>query len=269
MSYSCEISFKHVDSVTDVFQLLPQLKAKAIECFPDIARENCMFMPIPHRKDLLESFDMTDPEIRKPLYLWARTSIFSFRFFYIEKMHLLGIFSLPSVLQTIMDGSVYFQNSGDQNYDRNNYQGITEFEDIYDKWISMTADELISYYADNSDDHSRLTEDDIAEFRSDNEALMNHLKSLAYDEIWSYCEQALYDDDSAVFLSLFGAFDHNLMRKFIIMSVNDFKSENEWLFAPDEPQELPAATPAELSKPEPIPDSSDMIETDVAPNENH
>ena len=68
--------------------------------------------------------------------------VFTHRFFYDDEFGLLGIYGVPTVSRKLFDKTVYFQNSCDQDYDFKDWEGIPEFENIYNKFMGLTVEEL-------------------------------------------------------------------------------------------------------------------------------
>lgn len=207
MSYGCEISFKHIKA-EELFDFFVKFKQTVTKHLDEIAEENYCFCPF-IKNALNVERDMSKISDRDMLAskYWAMNSIFKYRYFYDKENELLGVYSVHFVpeLQSLFDGRVYFQNSTDQDYERDEYGGIDIFEKIYDEYMLMPLDRLIEKYNSRYEwsnwsrdfEDEELTEDRIAYQR----------RSLAYDEIWSKYEHTLEDETCIVYLSLYGAYE--------------------------------------------------------------
>ena len=205
MSYSCEICFKKLEA-EDVYDFLQQFKTAVREKLANIAEDNFLWVPyIRHSCNVPENFGDVSRDKRTEAEFWAYRSIFSYRYFYDKEFKLLGMYSVPECVQDLFDGSVYFQNSCDQNYNRKEWQGIAEFEAIYDKWQSCPVKDVEKHYLEK---HSRTIQEEYAGEDIDYEqTIAYYRKTFAYKEIWNRYEASLYNEDSIVYLSLFGFYD--------------------------------------------------------------
>lgn len=186
MSYSAQISFKEIEA-EDIHEFFQAYKAEVLSHLDDIAKDNYIFCP--YVKCSYENFmDACEDEALKYESESWFFRLFSYRWFYLKEEKLLGVYGVSDCVNHLFDGTVYFQNSTDQDYEREWWQGITAFEKIYDKWLNASEEEIKSspYYYDY------CTDDENYERRT-----------LAYQEIWSKCSDSLDDDDSVVMLSLF------------------------------------------------------------------
>lgn len=202
MSYSANISFKKITSIENIYSFFQEFKFAAIENLDIIAEDDFIYCPLCKHHDikLTDTFESIKYNHDKVVlcseseYWFNR--LFTYRWFYISKWNLLGMYGVPSILSDLFDGTVYFQNSCDQDYERNEYGGIEIFEKIYDEWIlNKTIDEIKAY----------LNETELLfEFEClDDEALLYARRTCVYNEIWKNFSSTLYDDDSVVHLSLF------------------------------------------------------------------
>lgn len=222
MSYGAYISFKKM-STDDIYPFFQQMKTQALAKLKDIAEIDFRYCPLTkfhvlspddkyeefirvHREDFLES------------EAWF-TRIFSYRWFYDTKWKMLGVYGIPSALRDLFDGTVYFQNYTDQNYDREDYDGIETFEIIYDQWLAGKSDKFI---------RKKLRKEHAdPDFTATPEELKYNRQTFAYKEIWNRIEHTLYDDDTAVHISLFADASSIIHRaKFMALCFNFAKQES-------------------------------------------
>lgn len=226
MSYNCEINFKKIKP-EDIMDFLVEIKKSLTENLKDIAEENCIFCPF-NRDSLYvpKNFkDIKGEDIEKAKS-WAINSIFKFRYFYNKELGLLGVYGIPDATQKIFDGSVYFQNSCDQDYNKKDWDGIKAFEDIYEKWMTVDVDKVKEKY--NNREYS------VNDFDSEypdpikkSKALMYYRKSFCYEEIWSKFENTLYDDETAIYFSPFGFYDIAPITAFVKFCYEEYKKKSE------------------------------------------
>ena len=143
--------------------------------------------------------DLNDYNSRDWCMHWAR-NLFSYRYMYIPEVQLLCVYGVPGIVQDLFDDTIYFQNSVDQNYDYSTWDKIDLFKEVARKWQAFTdAGVRERLHLDNDDD------------------LDYHRKSACYNEIWNnYLKQSLYDEDSVVYVQLFGYYDVDVLTKFIV-----------------------------------------------------
>ena len=156
---------------------------------------------------------------------WARSSVFQYRYLYDAERNMLGIYSVPDCVKGIFDGTVPFQNSTDQDYTRDMYAGVAQFEKIYDKWAAKSDTDMLQYYSERTGQSLYDSYDfrERAEHMSDEQLSAYVSKELdyyrrwgAYDEIWNPYESGLEDDRQTVYLSLYGPYDIMPVKGFII-----------------------------------------------------
>lgn len=209
MSYSCSISFKSMEA-KDVFPFLKEFKLFINEHLKEIAKENFGYCPI-FRKNPFEIPQLQDvsKEEFEEAKQWVVNGVFKYRYFYDEERKLLGIYGVPSCVDELFDGSVYFQNSTDQDYTRDEYKGIKEFEEIFDHWYSMNEETFFkSYYEKYGESCSRDYLEDAEKGSEEYQENFEYLKrSMIYNEIWRPIADTLFDDESALYLSLYGGYD--------------------------------------------------------------
>lgn len=222
MSYSCTISFKTI-SADEIYSFFQQVKKACIDNIESFAKENYAFSPpfksCP-RKPI--EFDYTEEfyELEKSIETWAKNSLFKFRWFFLKDLNLLGVYTDDESLKPLFDCTVYFQNSCDQDYEFEEWNGVAAFEQIAAKYKNMSDDDLIKKYKEKMND-----EWDGDEHTVD---LQYYAKSFAYDEVWELVEHTLYHDDEALYLSVFGYYDILHMKNFskaIIDNINEWVKE--------------------------------------------
>ena len=222
MSYCCTISFKQIPA-HDVFEFLQKLKKQACEKLEKVAEENSSFSPMMRKYHFQDDFIVTD-ELKKDTGTWAKMSVFHYRYFYDKELSILGVYSLPRCMQDIFDLTVCFQNSCDQNYEFEEWNGVPLFEGIAAKWKSRSLEEVAKLAG----------RDDIEDMRNlEKSEPQYYAKSACYEEIWSYFENTLYDDSAALYLSLFGYYDIRAINRFVrytekavLAKIEEWREEN-------------------------------------------
>lgn len=209
MSYSCEISFKEINP-EDVYDFLVVLKNKLIDNIENIAKDNYMYAPFVRyqRKPYTKLENYSDIECNNS---WVK-QVFTYRYFYLEKYNLLGIYGLPDVVHDLFDDTIYFQNSTDQDYDLDIWNKIKLFKNVADKWKNCTNNYIIQT--------QDCDEDDDIEYNR---------RSGCYSEIWNtYLKDTLFNDNSIVYLSCFGSYDLLYIHQFLYNCVK-YAKENGFL----------------------------------------
>ncbi len=224
MSYSCTISFKQIEA-EDVYDFLISFKKCVIEHINDIAEDNFIFSPISKHDDKdyarmndLEFYTKETAMIEKTEN-WAMRSVFHYRYFYDKEHKLLGVFGVSKCCQDIFDNTIYFQNSYDQDYEYDEWKNIDIFEQIVNKYKQMSYEDIKNIYNKDLDEDSYFSFDN--EYKNYNEEeklekIEYWRKSYIYEQIWSMFEKYLYDEDSVVYLSLFGYYDFEVKRSFVM-----------------------------------------------------
>lgn len=214
MSYSCFISFKKMN-VEEVIPFLREYKKHSVLKLKEIAEENNGYMPyVRNTFDVPEKFSDVSKEKIEEAKNWAKCCVFQYKYFYVEKLGLLGVFGIPTCMRFLFDKTVYFQNSCDQDYPRETWEGIEYFTKIFDKWHSMTEEDFMKEYKKKND----------ADFMSDyenyqgerlTEKIDYYRRDFAYEEIWGNFESYLYDEEESIFFSLFGNYNLKEIRLFV------------------------------------------------------
>lgn len=254
MSYGCYISFKKMEP-GEMFSFLRQLKHHISEHLTEIAQENRGYCPYIRQQELddisvsmtREQWDALSDDEKKYLFPrdfinvdhkkiqeardWAMNSVFKYSVFYDAERGLLGAFGIPDAAHVLFDGTVYFQNSCDQNYSLEEWSGIQAFVDIYNKWQSKSDSEMLAHwvvennphllpgqkprtlYDEYSYDLEGLSPAEAEKFWSDRLDYMR--KSYAYKEIWDNYENELYSSSDRLYLSVYGRDDYHQLLAFI------------------------------------------------------
>ena len=213
MSYECLIHFKNIPA-DKVYGFMQTFKTEVLKKMDDIAKDNFLYMPSIGNSHLYK--DVEERIIREIDKAWVH-NVFKFRFFYLPKYELLGIFSVPDGFQDMFDNVTFFQNSCDQNYDFEVWNGVPLFEEIANKWKNVFSDkDVFELYKKK---HGKYPKDEKFDYD-------NRRKSFCYDEIWSHISDFLFKDTDCVYLSLFGGYE--------LREVYDFRSKckkhyEEWL----------------------------------------
>ena len=202
MSYSAQISFKSIPA-NNVQSFFQKYKSFILQHIEDIAKQEAFWLPY-----IRENFDIDrkinyyklrdkDRYMAEKCDFWI-SRLFQYRVYYIDALELLAVYGVPDCCQELFDGTVYFQNSCDQDYERKYWEGIKPFEEIYDKWDATDIDADIVK----------------KEYEVDDPDVEYYKRTRAYDEIWGYLENSLYNDDEALYVSLIGYYDMYLRNKF-------------------------------------------------------
>jgi len=211
MSYYAEISFKKMKS-QDVISFLKDFKCAYVKRIPEIAKENYPFCPAVG-KNLFNFQDLAEDKLQLSKCLnWAKDCS-RFKYFYDNEFKLLGIVGVPKCLKELFDTSIAFQNSCDQDYDRDIWSKIKAFEDIYNKWITKDVDEIKDSY--NLEDDYFDFDTDYPEPIEKGEMLMYWRQTFAYREIWGRYEREIFDDDNAIYFSLFGTYESSKLYRIL------------------------------------------------------
>lgn len=214
MSYGCTISFKNIEA-KDLFQFLQHFKDGCIKNMELIAKDEFVFSPIfrQHNAKLIEENGETYEKFKESTENWMKSSIFKFRWFYMADKNLLGVYGVNKSLQSLFDNTVYFQNSCDQDYEFDEWNGIPIFEEIAEKWKTATNEDIYKHFKYPNEQEEPIDYD-------------YYRRSNAYDEIWKMFEETLYNDDKALYLSIFGYWDFKHVHKFYHMVVQE---TNNWI----------------------------------------
>jgi hypothetical protein len=214
---------------TEIYPFFQQLKKKAVEKFEDIASAECHWCPSwCDMVDLPEKFPELSKEKRTEAKNWAANNIFKYRWFYNQGLQLLGVYSVPDALCDMFDLTVNFQNSCDQNYSREDWEGIKLFENIYDWWMNKTDEQIITKYngghvGNDFEEHYKSRREEYLEY---------YRRTYCYEEIWNMFEHTLYNDEDVVYLTLFNnnaMGDMKEISQFVVECFKKYKEfEKEW-----------------------------------------
>ena len=200
MSYRAKICFKTVRE-GEMNEFFLQLKKATTANLDKIAKDEFLFMPS-IRNDLKCS--AVDFSIKLEADIkWAMGCLFSFRFFYLPEHNLLGVFNIPSRIEKEFDTVCYFQNSCDQDYESDCWVGVPLFEEIAKKWERATEKEVTEYY----EKRYGKCDEEVSDYDY-------YRRSFAYDEIWDAIGWALFNEESVVYLSLFGVYEEWILSGF-------------------------------------------------------
>lgn len=201
MSYHAEISFKTI-GITELYQFLQKIKDTASKHIDKIAEDEFLYMPSVRYDHLYK--EVRSVVARDADEAWAKSAVFTMRFFYLAEHNLLGVFGVPSAVQECFDATIYFQNSTDQDYEYDEWKDVPIFAQIADRWKASTDEDVLrKYNADRNDDE--MDTDDFDYYR----------RTFAYEEIWAMCEDYMWNDNQAVHLSLFSYYDFQTIMQFV------------------------------------------------------
>lgn len=230
MSYSCYISFKKMPA-SEIIPFFRELKEKTTQNLPVIAQHEYAYCPfIRNTVSVERDWESISRSDKNRAVDWAKTSVFSLKYFYDVDAGYLGIFGVPTVMRNMFDGTVYFQNSCDQDYNRTAWAGISWFEEIYDKWMKYTVEYVVQKYFDFYGDdfykeYSHLTNSP----EKMQENLLYYRRTFAYREIWEHFENYLYRSRDVIYCSLYGHCETAEMLSFVrACHAEQIKSEDEF-----------------------------------------
>ena len=206
MSYSCFISFKKMNE-KDIIPFFRNYKKITTERLKDIAEENHSYPPyIRNSLEIPKTLkEVPDEEVRKARS-WARCSVFQYKYFYDTKNELLCVFGIPTCMRDQFDTTIYFQNSCDQDYERENWEGIEAFEKVFDKWHSYTQSYIKRMFKKK---YGSSFDYDYEGYEGERlqQKIDYYRRSFAYDEIWEQIEHELYCEEESIYISLYGNYE--------------------------------------------------------------
>lgn len=206
MSYSCSASFKKIPNDIDAMcKFITQLKkyASKEEVANEIVEYYKHWCPITKVNSLkmkrADAYDL--PELES----WI-TELFTFKWKLLKYKNetLLCMLGVPVQLQKMFDCTEYFQNSTDQDYEREEW-GIDTFTRIYDKWQNKPIDAVADY---------AFFDEDIEDMYS------YYRRCAAYQEIATPVENLLYDNKTS-YIQLFNSYnDISILRMYKLICVH-------------------------------------------------
>jgi hypothetical protein len=190
----------------EIIPFFKSLKRASKERMKEIAADEYGYCPfIRDNMDMPREFSKITMDQRWEAIDWAHNNVFKFKYFYDEQFGLLGVMGVTKALRNLFDCTVQFQNSTDQDYQRKEWEGIEEFENIFDKWMRMPSGDVKVFYGGEFNDDF---DSDYAEYANDqnklNEKLNYVRRYLCYKEIWSRYEKYLWEHDEFLYISLYG-----------------------------------------------------------------
>lgn len=201
MSYNCEISFKNIEE-NEIYAFFIKLKNSISEHMNEIADENAFYCPSERFENKTKYENYPDDILMTIDKAWAYNN-FTYKYLYLPEHKILGVFSIPDSVQSIFDRTCYFQNSCDQDYDYDEWNGIPVFEQIANKWKHVSDNDIIDQCGQN----------ECAEWKADD--FDYYRRSAAYSEIWSMFKNYLFDDDNAISICLYNQCESHKMRAFV------------------------------------------------------
>lgn len=219
MSYSCMISFKKMEPI-EIIPFLVSFKKACNEHLKEIAYDEYGYCPfIREHLTIPENLGDITIEERRTAQAWAH-ELFKFKYFYNAEMKLLGVFGVPYAIQYLFDGTVHFQNSCDQDYSREDYKGIAEFEEIFARWMTMSWSEFDKEYAKRKgESFDSFIEKEYPEYGNNEMKIAKKMdyyrRSFCYEEIWSHLENHMWHDEDNIFFSVYGGYEKQEIMCFI------------------------------------------------------
>ena len=205
MSYSCKISFKQLEP-KDIYNFLKMFKTNILNNLQEISTHEAIYSPMCRQYN--SSYTKLNREQKKICQDWAK-NVFTYRWFYLSDYNILGVYGVPNCMDKNFDNNTWFQNSCDQDYEFETWNGITLFEQIANKWSNCTPNFVLG-------DTDMYTLQEL----QDEETFEYAIKSCCYTQIWSLLEDTLYNDKESVYLSLFNYYDLYEIEKFLVFCDN-------------------------------------------------
>lgn len=222
MSYSALVSFKKLEDTETIHSFFRDFKKALLDNMQNIVEDNWSYCPLCKISNLnSEDVFLKIKEEERDRYEESRKwfyQLFSYRWTFIPEHNMIAVFGVPKVLYPYFDGTVCFQNSCDQDYTIDCYSGISLFEEIWNKWDQEDPFVVKEAIKVQYDDYS-------AEDLEDRERLDYYRRQFAYDEIFDFVDGTLFDDDSAVYISMFHVYDVIYESRFLLKCLDIAKKE--------------------------------------------
>lgn len=213
MSYSCSFSFKEIPQ-SKIMSFLSDFKKEFKSHLKDVADEIFIMCPkLQEYPEVPESFAQFSVKDKLDARYWF-SSVLKYKFFYNEELGLLGISGVPQCMEHLFDGTVYFQNHTDQDYQKELYGNIKPFLDIYFKWHNIARDAAVK-----DEFAKRRSEDFDKEYAGLDETgkcnMINYYRrTFCYEDIWEHFSSNLWNDEDQIYFSIFRNSDNELMQLF-------------------------------------------------------
>ena len=153
MSYFCTASFKKISNdINELYDFFSQLKTYASNpaVAHDIIEDNQYYCPLV-RMDLTNIYKMDAYRLPELEYWIIRLFTFKWRLVTYDDATFLCMLGVPTQLQSLFDGSVYFQNSTDQDYELDECP-LDTFKQIYDRWQNASREQVMKFIECDDDD---------------------------------------------------------------------------------------------------------------------
>lgn len=224
MSYYCQISFKTIEA-NEVYSFFQELKKATISHLKEIAKENAFYCPAERLSDYANLPKSVAWGLDRS---WAYRC-FTYRYFYLPQHKLLGVFGLPTQITGLFDCTVEFQNSCDQNYEYEEWNGVPLFEGIVSDWKATTAEALKQKFKENcgcdfDEEYKKCSEEELEEKYD------YWRKSFVYGVIWSMFEEYLENDSEALSLSLFNPHETATMGTYTRLCMKNAEAKKQDIF---------------------------------------
>ena len=214
MSYNCYLSFKKL-LPNQIMEFLAEYKRLAFLNLHVIAKEYCHCAPFTQDPRIeantlskQEKLDIAN-QIENQHWFYK---VFQVRYFYDPQKHLLGFFGVPTCMRSLFDATYQFQDSADQNYDFEYWDGIDEFAFTVNKWATRPRHDIASKF-------KRIYEHDMYEDctteEEKNQKADYYRKVFLYEAIWKPYEKYLTDDKLVIYYSPFGYEEVKTVRSFL------------------------------------------------------
>lgn len=226
MSYSCFISFKKMEA-NEIIPFFRKYRKEATKNLQAIADENFSYMPYVRGGDTVKKqFSEISKSDKDTAKAWARGYVFQYKYFYDESHKLLGVFGIPCCMRYLFEQTVCFQNSCDQDYEKSTWEGIEYFEKTYQKWFIQSPEDIVKRHNETRN-YDFYKEYDVDNQKEIDEAIDYYRRTFAYEEIWDNYENYLFNDEEAIYFTVFGGRDIKEPTQFIKMCHEAFVKDTE------------------------------------------
>ena len=214
MSYFCPVSFKKLKP-NEIQPFLTAFKKEIINHLDEVAEEKYIYC-----SDFFHAFseiDFSQREVREKMEAWT-AKLFRYRFYFEMDGALLCIFGVPKCAEHLFDSTICFQNSTDQDYDFETWDGIREFKGVAEKWRLCSDEDVAKEMVKRDWNLDGVTDFDY------------YRKAFCYQSIFDgYVADYLYDDSIVLYLSLFGFYDTLTIHKFSLKCIEKLNAFHKTL----------------------------------------
>lgn len=211
MSYGCTLSFKKL-APHEIQPFFTAFKKEIIDHLDDIAEANYTFSPCFNNSMPFEKIEFKG-EMKKEMEAWAAKSL-RYQFYFEANGTLLCVFGVPDCTRNLFDATIYFQDSCNQNYDFDRWNGVPEFEEIAKRWQEC-GDDIVQKKMDEKDYEPDTKYD-------------YYRKTFCYEAIFdNYVRRYLFNETVCLYLSLFGFYEFHEVQRYCCLCIKHMNLFNE------------------------------------------